>query len=167
MNCTCCQLWTHSNIMAVGRYSPYHISRVNVFESDFDSPLFGILNNLFFEKAANILHIKYILQVIFCSWINQLRPSLKQYLINLGHQGQHPRQQLSPNVLFLLFFYAQIIRLHDHHRDLNIIHIIPNLAYGIKQRSTSRLAFVASIAINPASLPINLTSPIPYSAPIL
>lgn len=44
---------------------------------------------------------------------------------------------------------------------------LPNLFYGIKHKSTSRLAFVASIAMKPASRPINRTNPIPYSAPIL
>lgn len=39
-----------------------------------------------------------------------------------------------------------------------------NLNSGIKQISTSRLAFVASIAIKPAQRPISRTKPTPYSA---
>jgi len=39
--------------------------------------------------------------------------------------------------------------------------LLPNLNSGTRQILTSLLAFVAYIAIKPASLPINLTKPIP------
>lgn len=86
---------------------------------------------------------------------------------NLAHPNQHLQPQQSPYDLSSSAPYEYTQATHAPHKYLNNPNKILNLASGIKQILTSRLALVAYIAINPASRPINLTKPIPFSTPTL